>query len=211
MDEPTLAAPLRGRRALVTGAGNGIGLAVVDELRAMGADVTAVDLDARAMDRLRAADAGVRCVVGDVTHEAVADEAVGDGVDLLCNNAGLLDGMALVDELSVAEWQRVLHVNLTAPFLFARRAIPAMVARGGGAIVNVSSVAGLRGARAGAAYTASKHGLIGLTRNIAATFGPQGVRCNAVCPGGTGFGSRGGRAPDASSSDRGAEIGRAHV
>jgi NAD(P)-dependent dehydrogenase (short-subunit alcohol dehydrogenase family) len=80
----------------------------------------------------------------------------------------------------------MISVNLSAPFLMAKRVLPGMLASGKGVITNTASVAGMRGGRAGVAYTAAKWGLIGMTENIAATFGDQGIRCNAICPGPTG-------------------------
>jgi NAD(P)-dependent dehydrogenase (short-subunit alcohol dehydrogenase family) len=91
--------------------------------------------------------------------------------------------MLLVDQVSEAEWDRVIAVNLTGPYLLCNRAIPRMVRQHGGVIINTASLSGIRGGRAGAAYTASKFGLVGLTQNIAATYGAQGIRCNAICPG----------------------------
>ena len=94
-----------------------------------------------------------------------------------------MDRLLPVGELTDEVWERVLAVNLTGPMLAMRAAIPAMLEAGGGVIVNVSSVGGLFGARGGAAYAASKHGLIGLTKNVAATYGRDGIRAIAVCPG----------------------------
>jgi NAD(P)-dependent dehydrogenase (short-subunit alcohol dehydrogenase family) len=97
--------------------------------------------------------------------------------------AGL--GFELIDELPDETWNAAVAVNLTAPFLLCKRAVRRMVPQGGGVILNTASVAGLRGGRGGPVYTATKWGLIGLTQNIAATFGDRGIRCNAICPGPT--------------------------
>lgn len=126
----------------------------------------------------------------DVTSDddigAMVSAAIGTygQLDVLCNNAGIMDGMRPVHEIDDATWQRVLAVNLTGPFLACRRVLPVMIEQGHGTIVNTASAAGVAGARAGSAYTASKHGLVGLTRNIAFMYAEQGIRCNAVCPGG---------------------------
>jgi NAD(P)-dependent dehydrogenase (short-subunit alcohol dehydrogenase family) len=147
-------------------------------------------------------------VAASVADPADADrivEAAGERLDVLVNNAAIMDQMLLVDETPDELWDRVLAVNLTGPFLLCKRAVRRMVPQGGGVIVNVSSAAGLRGNRAGAAYTTAKHGLVGLTKNIAFTFGRDGVRCVCVCPGSTGHGSRGGLEAGTSFSPRGME------
>src|SRR5260370_25310346 len=103
-------------------------------------------------------------------------------VDVLVNNAGI-SLIAPAEKTSVVDFLRVLEVNLVAPFLLAKALAPMMLAQGSGSIVNVASVAGLVGIADRAAYNCSKHGLIGLTRTLAAEWGGRGVRCNAVCPG----------------------------
>ena len=96
-----------------------------------------------------------------------------------------MDYMQGVGELSDDIWRRVLGINLDGPMFTSRRAVPRMVAQGGGSIVNIASTAGVEGGAAGAAYTAAKHALVGLTRNTAWMYAARGVRCNAICPGGT--------------------------
>jgi NAD(P)-dependent dehydrogenase (short-subunit alcohol dehydrogenase family) len=198
-----------GKTVLITGAGSGIGRAMAELFLAQEARVIGVDVDAeRIADTARELD-GLVPVVTDIATSAGADEAVAaaDGkLDVLCNNAGVLDRLALADEVTEAEWDRVIAVNLTAPFLLSRRALPIMIGLGGGAIVNTASMAGLRGGRSGTAYTASKFGLIGLTQNIASTFGKHGIRCNAICPGPVATGLATGVTPDAVKSERGAEM-----
>jgi NAD(P)-dependent dehydrogenase (short-subunit alcohol dehydrogenase family) len=177
----------QGTIAVVTGAAGAIGGAVVRGLAARGERVVAVDLDGDRLGTLAAEIPGVEPVRADVGAAdgvqaclaAVGDEAVG----VLVNNAGVSDGLAAVDEIDDATWDRVIRVNLTAAYLMTSRFLPRM-GRGGG-IVNVASVAGMRGGRAGVAYTASKFGLVGLTQNVASTHAGAGIRCNAVCPGST--------------------------
>ncbi|QFZ23869.1 SDR family NAD(P)-dependent oxidoreductase [Saccharothrix syringae] len=164
-----------GRRvAVVTGAARGIGRQVAEVLRGDGFEVVGFDL--------RETPGGV---VGDVSSPAdvarVA-EAVADGVDVLVNNAGI-SAIGAFEDTSLEQWQRVLAVNLTGPFLLTRALGRLMLARGGGSVVNIASVAGLRGVADRAAYNTTKHGLIGMTRTLAVEWGGRGVRVNAVCPG----------------------------
>jgi NAD(P)-dependent dehydrogenase (short-subunit alcohol dehydrogenase family) len=178
---------LTGKTALVTGAGSGIGRETAKLFVEAGAQIVAADISEAGLKEL-----GVEAelLVADVSDRAEAEGMVQKVVDrygridILANVAGIVDRLLPVGELEDDVWQRVLAVNLTGPMYTCRAAIPLMVAAGGGSIVNVASVAGTGGAKGGAAYTASKHGVIGLTRNIAATYAKEGVRCNAVCPGG---------------------------
>lgn len=180
--------PLDGACVIVTGAASGIGLAMLRLFCARGARVVAADV---AEGRLAGADVAGEWtpVVADVASDAGAAAIVDAATAtygpprVLLNNAGILDRLLQVDEMPEELYDRVLGVNLKGPFLLARRVLPLMREAGGGVIVNTSSVAGLRGGRGGAAYTVSKHGLIGLTQSIAAAYAEFGVRCVAICPG----------------------------
>jgi NAD(P)-dependent dehydrogenase (short-subunit alcohol dehydrogenase family) len=182
-----------GQVALVTGAGSGIGRALVRRFVADGASVVAVDIVEAALQAVvkELQDQGGKAVgcVANIADEADTQRMLHTAtstygrLDILCNNAGIMDAMTPAADVSLELWNRILAVNLTGPFLASRHAIPIMLEQGGGRIVNTASEAGLRGGSAGAAYTSSKHGVVGLTRSIAFYYGNQGIRCNAVCPG----------------------------
>lgn len=177
-----------GKTAIVTGAGAGIGRATALRLGSEGARVIATDIvDARLESLANEwADDSLVTVAGDACDSEVVAAVVAHAhgrIDLLANVAGIADNCQPVAETDDLLWDRVIDVNLTAPFRLTRAVLPMMLEAGTGAIVMVSSVAGLRGSAAGAAYTASKHALIGLTRNLAFVYSPLGIRANAVCPG----------------------------
>lgn len=176
---------LEGKTVLVTGAANGVGASMTTLFRDEGARVIAVDIDE---DGLRALPSGddlvtVAADVRDEGHIARSIAAAGPRIDVLCNNVGVIDRLSLIDEVTRDEWDRLLAINLTASFLYCQRVVPAMARDGGGVVTNVASVSGLHGGRAGVAYTATKFAVVGMTKNIAATFASRGVRCNVICPG----------------------------
>jgi NAD(P)-dependent dehydrogenase (short-subunit alcohol dehydrogenase family) len=178
------------RIAVVTGAAQGIGKRTAEVLAGRGYGLALVDLQPSTATLHAVHEAGAEAIelTGDVSSEAdvrrIADAVIGrfGQADVLVNNAGI-SFIRRAEETGADEWRRVLDVNLTGPFLLCREFGIHMLARGSGAIVNVASVAGLSGIADRAAYNASKHGLIGLTRTLAAEWGGRGVRCNAVCPG----------------------------
>ncbi|MEU7876173.1 SDR family oxidoreductase [Dactylosporangium sp. NPDC049140] len=181
-----------GRIALVTGAGSGIGQATVLRLAREGALVVGCDVDAaglEATEKLLAHDRYTATLLtADVADPADVRRVVaalpGGDIDLLANVAGIMDHFLPVTDLDDETWDHVLAVNLTGPMRLCRAVIPAMRTNAEGAIVNVASIGGLTGSVAGTAYTAAKHGLVGLTRSLAYLYGPDGIRTNAVCPGG---------------------------
>jgi NAD(P)-dependent dehydrogenase (short-subunit alcohol dehydrogenase family) len=184
---------LKDRVAVVTGAGSGIGRAIALAMTAAGARVAAVDIDeATARDTASlCAKAGGRSlgIQADTSRGADVDRAVTRTVeelgplDVMVNNAGVLDGYFNVDETDEALWRRVLDIDLTGVFLGSKRALREMLPRGKGRIVNMASVAGLNGTGGGAAYVAAKHGVVGLTRQMAVVYSARGITINAVCPG----------------------------
>jgi NAD(P)-dependent dehydrogenase (short-subunit alcohol dehydrogenase family) len=178
------------RIAVVTGAAQGIGKRTAEVLAARGYRLALVDLQPATATLRAVHGAGADAIelTGDVSSEAdvrrIAEAVIGrfGQADVLVNNAGI-SFIRRAEETGAEEWRRVIDVNLTGPFLLCREFGIHMLARRSGSIVNVASVAGLSGIADRAAYNASKHGLIGLTRTLAAEWGGRGVRCNAVCPG----------------------------
>jgi 3-oxoacyl-[acyl-carrier protein] reductase len=176
---------------IVTGAGSGIGRAIARQVHSEGAHVVAVDVVPDGVEALAGElDSGrlspVELDIRDRERtDAVVDDVVAKsgGVDVLFNNAGVSDQFTPACDTSDELWDSVVGVNLIGPFRLARRVLPSMIARGGGAIVNTGSVASIVGGAGGAAYTVSKHGILGLTRSLAIDYGSKGVRVNAVLPG----------------------------
>ncbi|MEW1976377.1 SDR family NAD(P)-dependent oxidoreductase [Microbacterium profundi] len=191
--EKTTPGRFAGKTIIVTGAASGIGKATASRIAREGGRVVAVDIAADKLDAFKAelADADIVTVAGDLTKQESIDAVVaaaGDRIDGLANVAGINDDFSPAGETPDAVWDRVIAINLTAPFKLMRAVLPLMEAAGGGAILNVSSEAGLRGNASGNAYTASKHGIIGVTKSAAFMYGPKGIRVNSVAPGGVATG-----------------------
>lgn len=170
------------RHVVVTGGGRGIGAAIARKFKELGDRVTVMGRSRGEIERL-ADEIGAYSVRTDVSDPASVEAAfmAAGPVDILVNNAGILR-TSLLMKTDVRVWEEHLKVNLTGAFLCSLKVLPGMISRGRGNIVNVAGLAGLSGVPYFGAYTASKHGLIGLTRALAAEVGDQGVNVNAVCP-----------------------------
>jgi len=183
---------LEGRIAIVTGAGSGMGRAIAQEFVAEGANVLALDVRKGAVEETVAMVGKPDRIVAfecDMAKEDNIKAAVAETmrlwgrVDIVCNNAGVLDDYVIAEETSTELWNRILGINLTGPFLMCREVLPIMVAQGKGAIINTASISAFIAGGGGSAYTTSKHGVLGLTRQLAFEYGRKGVRVNAICPG----------------------------
>lgn len=185
---------LQGKVAVVTGAASGMGKAIAELFAAEGAKVVVSDLNA---DAAQAVVSGIEAkggtaiaVVANVAKEddvqGLIDKTVDayGTVDILVNNAGIMDNFVPAAELTDELWERIFAVNTTGPMRTTRKVLPIFLEKKQGVIINIASIGGLQGSRAGAAYTASKHAVVGFTKNVGFQYANLGIRCNAIAPGG---------------------------
>ncbi|MGE0881040.1 MAG: SDR family NAD(P)-dependent oxidoreductase [Acidimicrobiia bacterium] len=182
---------LDGKVAIITGGGTGLGAACARVFVREGAQVVLVGRRRDRLDETAAAFGDRAAVVaGSVAEPSTAVDAVRvarerfGGVDILVNNAGIHAHPDLVHEIPIEEWHEFIDIDLTGPFLFTRAAIPSMLERGGGSIMNIASMTALVGLKYTAAYSAAKGGLISLTRTTAIDYAANAIRANVLCPGG---------------------------
>jgi NAD(P)-dependent dehydrogenase (short-subunit alcohol dehydrogenase family) len=180
---------LKGHRVLVTAGASGIGLATARAFVAEGARVLVCDVDRDALAALATNDATIASVEADVSKPADVARLFGEvdtrlgGLDTLVNNAGIAGPTAACEDVTLADWQRTLDVNLTGMFLCAQKAIPLLKQSANGSMVNLSSAAGRFGFALRSPYSASKWGVIGFSKSLSIELGGAGVRVNAICPG----------------------------
>lgn len=185
---------LEGKVAIVTGAASGMGKAIAELYAKEGAKVIVSDINEEGAIKVATAiiekggiAKAIKTNVGDVQEiEAMIDLAVSEygTLDILVNNAGIMDNFEPAGEIEDAKWERIFSINTMSVMRSTRKALPIFLEKNKGVIINIASAGGLYGARAGATYTASKHAVVGFTKNTGFMYAKEGIRCNAIAPGG---------------------------
>jgi len=184
---------LENKVSIITGAGSGMGKAISILFATEGSKVVAADINQERLDALKKEinekGGEVTTVIANVAIEADVEKMISTAtttygtLDILVNNAGIMDNFAPVGEVENAVWERVMKVNVDGPFKAMRSAVKIFLAKKSGVIINIASIGGIKGGVAGAAYTTSKHALIGLTKSTGYLYSKSGIRCNAISPG----------------------------
>ncbi|WP_149094775.1 SDR family oxidoreductase [Paenibacillus terrae] len=185
---------LQDKIAVVTGAASGMGKAIAKLYAQEGAKVVVSDINADAatnvVEEIKANGGDAIVVVANVAKEEDIQNLIDTTVDtygtvdILVNNAGIMDNMEPAGDIKDDQWERIFAINTTSVMRSTRKVLPIFLEKQKGVIVNVASAGGLFGGRAGGAYTASKHAVVGFTKNTGYMYAPQGIRCNAIAPGG---------------------------
>lgn len=183
---------LQDKVAIITGSANGIGKAIAVRYAQEGAKIVIADFNEEALNStvdmlkgqgVQAIGVKVNVAVEEDIQRMIDDSVAAFGrIDILVNCAGVLDKMQAAHNVEDDVWQRVMDINVGGVMRSTRKILPLFQAQGRGVIVNLSSIAGLTGGRGGFTYTAAKHAVTGMTKNIASHYGPQGIRCNAIAP-----------------------------
>ncbi len=184
---------LENKVAVITGAGAGMGKAIAQCFASAGCRVIAADINPARLDVLKAeveaSGGAITTIIANMAVEsdieAMIQKAISEygTLDILINNAGIMDNFQPVGEVDNATWERVMAINVDGPFKAMRSALKIFTAKGSGNIINICSIGGLKGGVAGAAYTTSKHALVGLTKSTGYMYSKSGIRCNGIAPG----------------------------
>jgi NAD(P)-dependent dehydrogenase (short-subunit alcohol dehydrogenase family) len=184
---------LQNKVAVVTGAGSGMGRAISLLFAKEGAKVITADINMESLSKLveeiTAGGGTAKAVIANVAKEADIQNMIDTAVsaygtlDILVNNAGIMDNFMPAADVTDELWEKVFAVNATGPMRAIRKALPIFIKKGAGVIINIASAGGLLGSRAGVSYTASKHAVVGLTKNVGFQYAKLGIRCNAIAPG----------------------------
>jgi NAD(P)-dependent dehydrogenase (short-subunit alcohol dehydrogenase family) len=180
---------LKNKRVIITAAATGIGRITAESFLAAGARVYVCDVDEAGLKGFKAAHPAVGITTADVADpsqvERFFDAALAHlgGLDIMVNNAGIAGPTANVEDVKLEDWRRTLAVNLDATYMCCRRAVPVLKKNGSGAIINLSSAAGIHGFARRTPYASAKWAIVGLTKSLALELGPFGIRVNAICPG----------------------------
>lgn len=179
--------------SIITGAGSGMGRAMAILFSSEGSKIIAADINKERLDilekEIKSKGGEINTVLTDISKKEDIENMINKAksiygtLDILVNNAGIMDNFEPVGDLTDTLWDRVMKINLYGPMIAMREALKIFLPKKSGIILNIASLGGLNGARAGAAYTASKHAVVGLTKNTGYMYSKSGIRCNAIAPG----------------------------